>query len=74
MLAVTLIGAGSTVFAGELVTDFLLTEPLQGGEFRLVDTDSDRLGLAHRFAEHLVEGQVSTPTIGLVGGPKTTIC
>lgn len=54
MTVVTLIGAGSTVFAAELVTDFLLTEPLESGEFRLVDVDADRLALAHAFAEHLV--------------------
>jgi alpha-galactosidase len=52
---VTIIGAGSTVFAAELVTDFLATAPLETGEFRLVDLDADRLALAHRFAEHLVE-------------------
>ena len=54
MTVVTLIGAGSTVFAAELVTDFLQTQPLEAGEFRLVDIDADRLALAHRFAEHLI--------------------
>src|SRR5262245_22090109 len=55
MTVVTIIGAGSTVFAAELITDFLLTEPLDGGEFRLVDLDAKRLELAHRFAEHLID-------------------
>lgn len=55
MTVVTIIGAGSTVFAAELITDFLLTEPLDGGEFKLVDLDAKRLDLAHRFAEHLIE-------------------
>ncbi len=55
MTVVTIIGAGSTVFAAELVTDFLLTPGLESGEFRLVDIDEGRLALAHRFAEHLVE-------------------
>ncbi|MEZ5193526.1 MAG: hypothetical protein R2734_14170 [Nocardioides sp.] len=54
MTTVTIIGAGSTVFAAELVTDFLLTPGLPEGEFRLVDLDATRLELAHRFAEHLV--------------------
>lgn len=55
MTVVTIIGAGSTVFAAELVTDFLLTPGLDSGEFRLVDIDEKRLGLAQLFAEHLVE-------------------
>jgi alpha-galactosidase len=54
MTAVTIIGAGSTVFAAELVTDFLSVDALGSGEFRLVDIDATRLALAHRFAEHLV--------------------
>ena len=55
MTVVTIIGAGSTVFSAELVTDFLLTDALDAGEFRLVDIDADRLELAHRFSEYLVE-------------------
>jgi alpha-galactosidase len=55
MTVVTIVGAGSTVFAAELVTDFLLTPGLASGEFRLVDIDERRLALAHRFAEHLVD-------------------
>lgn len=54
MTVVTIVGAGSTVFAAELVTDFLLTPGLPEGEFRLVDLDPVRLHLAHRYAEHLV--------------------
>lgn len=55
MTVVTIIGAGSTVFAAELVTDFLTTPGLESGEFRLVDVDARRLELAHRFADALVE-------------------
>ena len=55
MTVVTIVGAGSTVFAAELITDFLLTPSLDGGQFRLVDIDEARLGLAHQFAEHLVQ-------------------
>ena len=54
MTTVTIIGAGSTVFAAELVTDFLQSREPQTGEFRLVDIDPDRLALAHRFTEYLV--------------------
>jgi alpha-galactosidase len=52
---VVIIGAGSTVFAGELMSDFLSVPALESGEFRLVDIDADRLALAERFAHHLVD-------------------
>ena len=52
---ITLIGAGSTEFAAELVTDFLRVDALPEGEFRLVDIDPARLDLARSFAEHLIE-------------------
>ncbi len=54
MTVVALIGAGSTEFAAELVTDFLSVRAPEAGEFRLIDIDAERLGLAHRYAEHLV--------------------
>jgi alpha-galactosidase len=54
MTTVTIIGAGSTVFAAELITDFLQAPEPAAGEFRLVDIDADRLSLAHEFAEFLV--------------------
>jgi len=55
MTTVTIIGAGSTVFAAELVTDFLLVDAIESGEFRLVDIDPVRLSLAHRFVAYLIE-------------------
>ncbi|MEO8106070.1 MAG: alpha-glucosidase/alpha-galactosidase [Actinomycetes bacterium] len=63
MTVVTIIGAGSTVFAAELVTDFLTTPGLESGEFRLVDLDAKRLDLAHRFATALVERSVRQWTV-----------
>ncbi|MFL6071348.1 MAG: alpha-glucosidase/alpha-galactosidase [Actinomycetes bacterium] len=54
MTVVTIIGAGSTVFAAELISDFLTTPGLDSGEFRLVDIDAERLALAHEFAEYLI--------------------
>jgi alpha-galactosidase len=42
------------VFAAELMTDFLSTPGLESGEFRLVDIDAERLGLARDFAEYLI--------------------
>ena len=55
MTVLTIIGAGSTVFAAELMSDFLTTPGLDSGEFRLIDVDAERLALAHEFAEYLIE-------------------
>ena len=55
MTVLTIIGAGSTVFAAELMTDFLTAPGLDAGEFRLVDIDAERLALAHQFADYLIE-------------------
>ncbi len=54
MPKVTLIGAGSAVFATEVMTDILLTPALEKGTFALVDIDSERLELAHHMAEFLI--------------------
>jgi alpha-galactosidase len=55
MIKVTLIGAGSAVFARQIVTDVLAIDGLDGGTFALVDIDADRLKLAHDISEKLVE-------------------
>jgi len=51
---IAILGAGSTVFARQLVTDLLCTPGLERGSFALVDIDPARLELAHRAAEALV--------------------
>jgi alpha-galactosidase len=55
MPKVTFIGAGSAVFARQLMTDILAIEGLDDGVFALVDIDGARLALAKRIAERLVE-------------------
>ena len=55
MPKVTLIGAGSAVFARQVITDILAIEGLDEGVFALVDIDPVRLDLARRIAERLVE-------------------
>lgn len=55
MTKVTLIGAGSTEFATELMTDILCTPDLDEGTFALVDIDAERLELVHRMAEYLIQ-------------------
>jgi alpha-galactosidase len=54
MLKVTIIGAGSAVFARQIITDILSIDGLDEGQFALVDIDSERLELAHRIAEKIV--------------------
>lgn len=53
-LRVAILGAGSTVFARQLMTDLLCTPGLEKGTFALVDIDGGRLDLARRVAERLV--------------------
>jgi alpha-galactosidase len=52
---VTFIGAGSAVFARQLITDILAVDGLDAGTFGLVDIDPTRLELARRIAERLIE-------------------
>lgn len=54
MSTITIIGAGSAVFARQLMTDILLIEGLDEGCFALVDIDAEGLELAHRIAERLI--------------------
>lgn len=54
MSRIAIIGAGSTVFTTELVTDILCSPGLDGGSFALVDIDAVRLELAHQMTEHLI--------------------
>ena len=55
MPKVTLIGAGSAVFARQVMTDILAVDGLERGVFALVDIDPVRLDLARRIAEKLVD-------------------
>jgi len=54
-IKVAILGAGSTVFARQLMTDLLCAPGLEQGTFALVDIDTRRLELAHRIGEKLVE-------------------
>jgi alpha-galactosidase len=54
-IRVAILGAGSTVFARQLMTDLLCTPGLEQGAFALVDIDAQRLDLARRMGEALVE-------------------
>jgi alpha-galactosidase len=50
-LRIALLGAGSAVFARQLMADMLTTPGLETGTFVLVDIDRRRLELAHRIGE-----------------------
>jgi len=54
MSKVAIIGAGSAVFAYEIMRDILVTPGLESGTFALVDIDAERLELAHQIAEKLI--------------------
>jgi alpha-galactosidase len=55
MPKVTFVGAGSAVFARQLITDMLAVEGLDEGVFALVDIDPKRLDLARQIAHRLVD-------------------
>ncbi len=55
MPKVTYVGAGSAVFARQVITDILEVDGIDSGEFALVDIDESRLDLAFQLASKLVE-------------------
>jgi alpha-galactosidase len=77
---VTFVGAGSAVFARQLMTDVLAIDGLDEGTFALIDIDVQRLGLAARIAGRLVElsgkrwrVQASTDRTEVLGGTDYAI-
>src|SRR5881628_1686610 len=77
---VTFVGAGSAVFARQLMTDILAIDGLDEGVFALVDIDATRLELARRIAERLVElkrkrwkVEVSTDRLDVLAGTDYVI-
>src|SRR6059058_5773670 len=55
MPKVTMVGAGSAVFARQIITDVLAVDGLDSGVFALVDIDPTRLDLAREIADKLVQ-------------------
>src|SRR3989449_6411574 len=55
MPKVTMVGAGSAVFARQIITDVLAVDDLDSGTFALVDIDAQRLELARAITQKLVE-------------------
>ncbi|MFN2224676.1 MAG: alpha-galactosidase [Anaerolineae bacterium] len=52
---IAILGAGSAVFARQLMADLLCTPGLERGTFALVDVDPERLELARGIAQLLIE-------------------
>ena len=63
-LKVAIIGAGSAVFARQLIADILTTPGLMSGTFFLVDVDAQRLALAKRVGDAMVKAAGQ----GMAGG------
>jgi alpha-galactosidase len=63
MAKITFIGAGSVVFAKNLLGDVLLCDGLKESEIALMDIDGDRLATAEVMAHRLAEATESRPTI-----------
>src|SRR2546430_7141595 len=55
MPKVTMVGAGSAVFARQIITDVLAVDGLESGTFALIDIDPKRLELARQICQRLVE-------------------
>src|SRR5258707_13000932 len=55
MSKVTMVGAGSAVFARQIITDVLAVDGLDSRTVALVDIDAERLELARAIAQKLVE-------------------
>jgi len=55
MPKITMVGAGSAVFARQIITDVLAVDGLESGTFALVDIDPIRLELARKISQRLVE-------------------
>lgn len=53
MIKITFIGAGSTVFAKNILGDVMLTPSLQGAELALYDIDEQRLEESHQMLENI---------------------
>ena len=53
MTKITIMGAGSTYFAKNILGDCLLTDVLRDAQYALYDTDPDRLDEAYKMMTNL---------------------
>lgn len=63
MVKITIIGAGSTVFARNLIGDILSFDELKTVELCLHDLNADRLSLSAAIVKRIAAGQHASPSI-----------
>jgi len=73
MPRITLIGAGSVVFAKNVISDCLSYPELADSTFALYDIDPDRLRTAEKMAHHLAAAWNACPTIIATTDPREAL-
>ena len=63
MVKIAIIGAGSTVFMKNIVTDIVLEPGLDSAHIALHDIDAERLAVSEKVAHRICEATNTTPTI-----------
>lgn len=63
MVKISIIGAGSTVFMKNIVTDIVLEPGLETAHIALHDIDAARLATSEKVARRIAETTATTPTI-----------
>lgn len=63
MVKISIIGAGSTVFMKNIVTDIVLEPGLETAHIALHDIDAARLATSENVARRIAETTATTPTI-----------
>ena len=63
MIKIAIIGAGSTVFMKNIVTDIVLEAGLENAHIALHDIDADRLATSHKVARRIAETTATAPTL-----------
>ena len=63
MVKIAIIGAGSTVFMKNIVTDIVLEPGLEGAHIALHDIDEARLATSGKVAARIAETTATTPTL-----------
>ncbi len=73
MAKIAFIGAGSVVFAKNLLGDVLLFDELKDCEISLMDIDAERLHAAEKMAHKLAAATMSRPTIKATHDRKSAL-
>ena len=63
MVKIAIIGAGSTVFMKNIVTDIVLEPGLESAHIALHDIDAERLAVSEKVAHRICDTTHTRPTI-----------